>query len=107
MANTGSNGLGIGDLSIGVSAQGMSEYVEKIRMDLLKDAREMINNVETVEAAINKGWQGASRDKFLTDFEAMRDQICTDLEEEFYDLEAKMEEVMGAYYDIDQRIMEQ
>lgn len=100
-----SNNLGIGDLDIGVSQQGMEQYISELRFELLQTSKEKINSVDTIVNAINNGWQGRSRDIFLEKFSTAREEICADLDKEYQDLENRLTDLQSAYYAADINLM--
>lgn len=105
--NMGNNSLGISDLTIGISSNGMEEYKEKLKIDLLQTSKDLINDVDSVITAINSGWQGVSRDKFLSQFAEARQKICDDLDKEYQDLENRLTDIQSAYYIADQNLIEE
>lgn len=99
--------LGIGDLTIGIDANGMVQYKEDLRAELLQQSKEKINNVQEVLDAINAGWQGVSRDNFVKQFASVREKICEDLDNEYADLENRLTDLQSAYFSIDKNINDQ
>lgn len=101
------NDLGIDSLSIGVSATGMSEYKEALKADLLVATKTKLeeerNNIMNV---INTGWQGVARNRFENQLKKMCDDIGTDLEAEYKDLEARLDELETFYFNQDQSLLE-
>ena len=94
----GSSDLSIEDLTTGISKSGMEQFQEDIKINILVNISEKIEDVAELEAAINAGWQGASRDRFLKDFKEVRKAIIADLKEEYKDVEARLEEVKNNYF---------
>lgn len=90
--------LGIDTLTIGIDSNGMQNYRESLRIDLLQSTEQKINEFTEVEAAINNCWQGLSRDYFLDSFEDMRQRIIQDLEAEYRDLENRLVDLEEMYY---------
>lgn len=103
---TGSTDVGISDLTMGVSKSGMAKYKEDLKTNVLVKVSDKINDVTTVITAIEAGWQGISRDNFLTDFAAARGSICADLKEEYNDLQARLEELEDSYFRQDASLYE-
>lgn len=104
--NTGTENLVIADLSIGISASGMDSYKESLKADLLITSKEKINNFAEVEAALNKGWQGAALDKFKTQLQTTATKICEDLDKEYQDLENRLTDIQSAYFSADNNIIQ-
>lgn len=103
--NTGFDGLGIDSLSTGISAKGMEGYKESLRADLLITSKEKINNFSELQLALEKGWQGASLDKFKTQFTETAQKICDDLDKEYQDLENRLSDLETAYFNVDNNVM--
>lgn len=101
----GSSSLSIQDLDIGVSKAGMEQYKEQIKSDLLITSKELLQNTSEIERAVNAGWQGVSKDKFLSDFKNAVDKICQDLENEHTNLQSVLENLEEIYYQVDASIM--
>ena len=102
----GSDKLEIGQLDIGVSKQGMNSFKDALKLKLLDQVKDKINETENVINAVNDGWQGASRDKFLSDFQKATEDLIKDIAAEYTDLENRLTELESAYYDIDNKLMD-
>jgi len=57
-------GLGIGDLTHGVSAQGAYDYMDGLNTGAINEAIKVVQNTTGVKAALQKGWQGAAEANF-------------------------------------------
>ena len=101
------NDLSIDSLSIGISTSGMSEYKEALKADLLVATKTKLeeerNNIMNV---INTGWQGVARDRFDNQLKKMCDDIGNDLEAEYKDLEARLDELEAFYFNHDKRLLD-
>lgn len=108
MANlfsTGNMNVGIDGLTMGVSTQGMQQYREDLRMELLEQTKEKLEDVGEIQTAVDAGWQGEARDKFLIDFgEAIR-SIEEDLVKEYNDLDNRLQELEQNYFTQDKNMM--
>lgn len=102
----GSKNLGIDDLTIGVSRKGMEQYKHELKISVLNETKDKIDDVDNVVKAINNCWQGQARDKFLSQFAATREKIKEDLKREYNDLEQRLIELEHQYYDQDKSMME-
>lgn len=100
------NNLQMGDLTIGVSKAGMDSYIENLKLEIITNTIQKMDNIQAIEAAINKGWQGESRDKFLTLFKKQRDLIKEDLKKEYKDLEFRLQELEASYYKQDKEMLD-
>ena len=85
-------GLGMNSLDLGFSREGMKQYIENLRLNMLEEAKKAIDDFGDVEININQAWQGQARDRFLREFEESREKIKSDL-----DLEARLSEI-GTFY---------
>ena len=95
-----------GGITEGISSQGMANYLDKLQVDLLQKVSETLDDTADLEAAINKGWQGRSRDIFLERFNAAIKSTEEDLHAEYADLVNKMSELSQNYYEQDAKMMD-
>lgn len=99
-------GLGIGDLSIGVSAGGTEEYLANLKTELLTNvSSKIVEDYKAVKDALDRGWQGQSRDKFDMKFEQVKTQLIADLEAEYNDLERRINEITENYLNQDKNMI--
>lgn len=103
----GTNNMTIDTMTIGVDHSGMDAYREALKLQVLNETRDIINEVADVENAINNAWQGVSRDRFLIQFRDARNSISDDLEAEYNDLDARLNELEYMYYQQDQNMIEE
>ena len=98
--------LDLSALDIGVSKEGMSQYMEELKASLLVSVTEKLNEeVENMMTVINTGWQGVSRDRFETKLRDVCAKINTDLSAEYYDLQRRLDELMLFYYNQDNALI--
>lgn len=90
-------GLKIQDLSIGVSTKGLQTYKDKLEVELLDTVETKINAISGVTKALDRGWQGTSRDRFDAQFKAIRKKIIADLKDEYKNLEKRIDELAYNY----------
>ena len=107
MSNMGSSSLGISYLTIGINANGMQEYKDSLRVELLANTKDKINDVADVVTAIDGAWQGKSRDLFLRQFEETRAKITEDLDAEYRDLNNRLTDLQSSYFAIDQSLIQE
>lgn len=106
--NTGTNNFSSLDtLTTGIDATGMTNYVDQLKIELLDTVKEKINDVAELQAALDKGWQGNSLDKFKEHFNSMTEQICTDLQAEYDDLVARLSDLQSAYFNVDNNLIQE
>lgn len=98
--------FGIGSATVGISKEGMNQYIEQLHIDLLKNVKEKIDDVENLETQISSMWQGASRDNFLRDFKQQRILLESQLEKEFLDLQNRLVEIEEGFFMEDQNLYE-
>lgn len=100
--------LGIDSLSIGISAEGMNSYKERLKVDLLDNAVKQIEQAYTdITTEINKGWQGVARERFEQQFKTMCENISADLSAEYADLSARLDELQSFYFEQDINLIEE
>ncbi len=78
-------GLGINDVSIGASNQGVLDLLDDIKLEMVTNAKKELSDYKEVENALKKGWSGDDCDKFLKNFEKMEKEIENKLDE-YYQL---------------------
>ena len=101
----GSENLGIDSLTVGIDKKGMINYREHLRIEVIKNTQEKIDDYSGVVNAITDCWQGESRDRFLRSFRDMRERIKNDLEQEYNDLEARLKDLENMYFKQDQNMI--
>lgn len=85
--------LSMNTSSIGVSASGMKQVRDEIKMNLIDESVQSIDkNVENLESNIDNYWHGAAADAFKMKVDSERAKVITILNV----LEAKMELDLGA-----------
>lgn len=103
---TGGNNMGISEMTEGISTNGMEEYLENLKAHLLTETTKIINDTSALESAINSGWQGQSRDKFIEKFNEARMAISMDLKKEFKDLQNRLAELEMNYFAQDSKMID-
>jgi len=88
----------LAEMTEGLSAKGMEAYLEALKANLLVKVADTLDTTDELEAAINKGWQGVSRDKFMTQFNTAIKNTKEDLAQEYADLVNKLSELAQSYY---------
>lgn len=97
----------LNQLDIGMSTDGVATYLEELKANVLEKAKSALrgDKLESVVKAINNNWQGASRDKFLRDLDQAITHISEDLDAEYADLLARLEEIQNNYLKQDNQLM--
>lgn len=103
----GSRDVNIKDMTYGVSSQGMEIYVKNLRTELITKCFDKLEDTKAVSDAIVKGWQGASRDKFLQSFENAIESVERDLRSEWVDLQYRLAELEVNYFKQDAQLAKQ
>lgn len=96
--------IGIEDLDIGISKRGMDEYKKSLKTIVLKNTGDKLDDADQLIEAIKAMWQGESCEAFLKDFKTARNNMKKDLEAEYEDLEARLNELEGNYFEQDRRL---
>lgn len=97
--------LGIESLSTGISASGMDEYLEGLRAKYITETSELIDDIADIQEAINNGWQGVAKDRFMTQFDIARTTVKNDLRKEYTNLEARLTELKAQYFETDKNMI--
>ncbi len=103
MANDG--GVTINQMTYGFSSAGTDDLLATIKTDLLLTAKTALENVDGVVNAINAGWTGQAKDKFLLNFGAAHVKIASDLQSEYNDLYTRFTELASAYKEQDANLI--
>ena len=99
------HGLGIDNLDIGVSTSGAVEYFENLKTELLTNVEQKIDEIGPITTALDKGWQGVSRDRFDSQFEEAREALKMDLRREYKDLVVKINQAVEGYVNQDKNMI--
>lgn len=103
---SGSEAMTFDNVTEGIDTVGMRTYLDNLKVDLLDKVSEKIDDTQAVEDAINNGWQGVARDRFLSQFASARRSIKKDLEAEYKDLKARFKELERFYFEQDANMMD-
>ena len=98
--------IGISELTIGIDRNGMETYKDSLKAELLVSTRQRIEDITAIESAINQGWQGVSKDKFMDKFKTLRERVSDDLEREYKDLEYRLDELVSNYFQQDKKMID-
>ena len=97
--------LDIGSFSTGVSADGMNDYMESLKTKYITETRDLLDDVEEINNAINQGWQGVSKDNFMEQFEKAREVVKEDLDKEYQNFQNRLDELSAQYFETDQNLL--
>lgn len=81
----------------GVSRSGMNGYLEYLRVDVITKILEALDNTDEMSTAINNGWQGQSRDKFLSQLRGAIKASKNDIYKEFSNLADRLSDLYQDY----------
>ncbi len=98
---TNSTSMSFDNVTEGLDIQGMRNYIDYLKVKVLDEVIKQLKSISSVQAAINRGWQGQSRDKFLKQFESQIENTETELKKEFADLETRMNDLARSFYNQD------
>ena len=98
-------GVDIADLTQGVSRKGMQLYKSQLYRHLVEQVRYKLEDVSAIQTAVDDGWQGESRDKFLADFEANIRTVDAQMESAYSALFARIVELTSNYYKQDRDLL--
>ncbi len=101
------NNIGISDMTTGIDSTGMQNYVESLKLHLLQEVKDDIDDVQSIVDTINSGWQGVSRDRFLASFEKARESIKADLDQEFNNVVGRLSELQTNYFKQDENMVQE
>ena len=101
-----STGVDIADMTQGVSKAGMQTYIDSLKISLLDEVKNKLEDVSAIQTAVDAGWQGKSRDKFFEMFEKSINEIENDLKDEFNDLNGRLNELANNYYSQDDNLLQ-
>ena len=74
------NRLGISDLTIGVDANGASDYYDALNTNAIRKAREAVLNTNDVKSALETGWQGQAEFNFEKNLDNAAKAVDQELE---------------------------
>ena len=92
-------------VSEGVQKSGMESYMEFLKFEVLDKVIEKLEEIDMIQSAIDDGWQGKSRDAFLTKLGNQINQTEESIRREFYDLNNKLSQLYQSYHTEDQNML--
>ncbi len=98
--------LNIGDLDYGISLRGADQYIDDLKAIVLDQVSSVIEQEQkNVKAALDKGWSGASREKFDILFNSKCLELKNALKEEYWDLQSRLNELSNDFINQDQNMI--
>lgn len=104
--NVENRDMSFDEVSEGFSKQGLEGYVDYLKLKVVDVVTNELRTVNDINSAIDKGWQGKSRDLFLQKFDKLIEQTCEEIEAEFGNLVSRMSELAQNYYEQDAKMLE-
>lgn len=93
--------LTLENMTEGIDVQGMQQLLEDLRVNVLENISNQLEQTEGIVTALNRGWQGAARDAFLLDFSNKIEEVRNNLQAEYNDLNRKFGELADSYFNAD------
>ena len=98
--------LNIKDLDYGFSHNGVTEYIESLQLHMLDNVKKSIEEgSQNVLSALDKGWSGASREKFDEKFTTQCGELQQQLEAQFNALKGRIVELAYNYAEQDNNMI--
>lgn len=102
-----SNGLGIGDLSIGVSVKGAYDYLDGIKTKAIGKAIDALNDTNNVTQTFQAGWQGKAEANFEKNMYNATQTITKELELIKTNIESLVAEMIEDWANQDEQLVEE
>ncbi len=103
----GGSNIGIDDMTIGMSGQGMEDYSDMLKIKILDEMKsELHTQQDAIIKSVQGGWRGKSEEKFEKLLDDEIEKIIEDLEAEYKDLEGKLQDTRKFYEDQDEKLAE-
>ena len=84
----------------------MNTYRENLKMHLLTETINKMDDVDDIITATRNCWSGVSCENFLDTFTDTRAAIAEDLRKEYADLESRINDLQNMYYKQDMDMTE-
>lgn len=81
--------------------------MEYLKVDVLDKIIEKLDDTAAIETAINNGWQGVSRDRFMKMFSNSISVTARDLYHEFENLSKRLSELYQDYFTQDLNMLDE
>ncbi len=99
--------IGISEMTIGVSSQGVEDYSESIRVEVLQNLSQTLDEeVAKVKTSLAQAWTGESEQVFEELLDKQVTVIKEDMESEYNDLNKKLVNLIGYYKNQDKKLAE-
>ena len=89
----------------GISKQGIEGYLEYLKLSIITQIEQKLDDTSGFETAINKGWQGASRDVFFEKVGKAIKSTKDEINAEFNNLRLKLSQLTNDYYGQDKAMI--
>lgn len=91
----GEAGLSWDSTTHGVTLEGMNDVLEQVKLVMVDQAMENLNNTQAVQDAVTEGWNGGDRDMWLQNFDSLRQEIVDSLEFYYNQIEAEFQKIFS------------
>jgi uncharacterized protein YukE len=99
------NALGIGDVSIGYSKTGITEFVNELNSKAISETADLLHQTDSLVQALQAGWQGQSEMTFEKNFEKAVEEAAEALNELKTGMESEFDNVASAFNDFDNKLV--
>lgn len=100
-------GLGIGDLTVGVSANGAWEYYDNLNTGAIQKAREAVLNTNDVKTALQAGWQGQAELNFEKNLDSASHVVDNELQTISKAIESLISDLVEDWANQDKQMVEE
>lgn len=96
-AGVGSSSLSWDQTTQGVTLEGLNDLLEQIKVVMVEDAIDNLDNTQAVKEAVAEGWQGGDRDLWIQHFDELKDEIKGSLEFYYNQIETEFQKIFTSW----------
>ncbi|MFI3260579.1 MAG: hypothetical protein R3Y13_02580 [bacterium] len=93
------------DDAYGYSADGVAALKKSIEMGLLTDVSESMKDISKIVTSVQENWSGTSANNFCDILNDKVVKISEDIQEEYDDLESRINELQSMYQQQDEKVL--
>lgn len=97
----------IEEMTYGYSTAGVEKYIEEIKTSSLNKAIEALDNTEDLIAAIDNEWLGTAREGYITQLNADKEHVKTQLNTLVSNLESEINSLNAAMANFDEGLIKE
>ena len=101
----GSKDMDFNGVTEGFSKEGYGYYISYLKLNIVDTICDMLDKTDGIINALNKGWQGNSRDKFIEKFNKTKNKTEDEIIAEFKSLKSKLSILAYNYYEQDAKML--